>query len=44
MAQVVVIGGGLGGLAAAVRLQAAGHRVTLVEARAMLGGRALDGG
>jgi phytoene desaturase len=40
MAQVVVVGGGLGGLAAAVRLQADGHRVTLVEAREALGGRA----
>jgi phytoene desaturase len=40
MAQVVVVGGGLGGLAAAIRLQAVGHRVTLVEARATLGGRA----
>lgn len=39
-AQIVVIGGGLGGLAAAIRLQAAGHNVTLVEAREQLGGRA----
>jgi phytoene desaturase len=38
--QVVVIGGGFGGLAAAIRLQAAGHRVRLVEARPRLGGRA----
>src|SRR5579884_4248289 len=45
--RVIVIGGGFGGLAAAIRLQAAGHRVTLVEARERLGGRAYqlqDGG
>jgi phytoene desaturase len=40
MAQVVVVGGGRGGLAAAVGLQADGLRVTLVEAREALGGRA----
>ena len=38
--KVIVIGGGFGGLAAAIRLQAAGHAVTLVEARENLGGRA----
>lgn len=38
--QVVVIGAGFGGLAAAIRLQAAGCQVTLVEARARAGGRA----
>lgn len=38
--RVLVIGGGFGGLATAVRLQAAGHAVTLVEARENLGGRA----
>src|ERR1051326_2916881 len=37
---IVVIGGGFGGLAAAIRLQAAGQQVTLVEARERLGGRA----
>jgi phytoene desaturase len=37
---VVVIGGGFGGLAAAIRLQAAGYQVCLVEARAQVGGRA----
>lgn len=37
---IIVIGGGFGGLAAAIRLQAAGCQVTLVEARAKLGGRA----
>lgn len=38
--QVIVIGGGFGGLAAAIRLQAAGYAVTIVEAREKLGGRA----
>jgi phytoene desaturase len=37
---VIVIGGGFGGLAAAVRLQAAGYHVTLLEKRHQLGGRA----
>jgi phytoene desaturase len=36
----IVIGGGFGGLATAIRLQAAGQAVTLVEARQHLGGRA----
>lgn len=36
--RVVVIGGGLAGLAAATRLVQRGHDVTLVEARARLGG------
>ena len=31
MARVVVVGGGLGGLAAAARLAKLGHDVTLVE-------------
>lgn len=35
----VILGGGLGGLSAAVRLSAAGLRVTLVEHRPFLGGR-----
>ncbi len=38
--RIIVIGGGFGGLAAAIRLQASGHAVTLVEAREHLGGRA----
>src|SRR5579859_4924446 len=36
----LVIGGGFGGLATAIRLQASGHAVTIVEARENLGGRA----
>ena len=38
--RAVVIGSGFGGLACAVRLQAAGVEVTLVEKREQLGGRA----
>ncbi|MBL8179506.1 MAG: phytoene desaturase [Bryobacterales bacterium] len=38
--QVAVIGSGFGGLATAVRLQARGYEVTLLEARDRLGGRA----
>ncbi len=38
--RAVVIGGGFGGLATAIRLQAAGVSTTLVEQRAQLGGRA----
>ena len=40
MARVVVIGGGLAGIAAAVALADAGRDVILVEKRATLGGRA----
>jgi phytoene desaturase len=40
MTRLVVIGGGFGGLAAAVRLQARGFDVTLLEKRARPGGRA----
>ncbi|MBV9545115.1 MAG: phytoene desaturase, partial [Chloroflexi bacterium] len=44
---VVVVGAGFGGLASAIRLQAAGHQVTLLEKRDQVGGRAgqlkLDG-
>lgn len=39
MQRVVVIGGGLGGLAAAIRCAVAGYDTTLVEARAALGGK-----
>jgi len=38
MAQVVVVGGGFGGLASAARLAKLGHDVTLLEARSTLGG------
>ena len=38
--KISVIGSGFGGLAAAIRLQAQGHEVTIVEKRDKLGGRA----
>ncbi|MBX5449014.1 phytoene desaturase family protein [Thermogemmatispora sp.] len=38
--RVIVIGAGFGGLATAIRLQAAGAQVTLIEARDRPGGRA----
>ncbi len=38
--QITVIGSGFGGLAAAIRLQARGHSVTLLEKRDKPGGRA----
>lgn len=40
MSHVVVIGGGFGGIAAALRARAKGHAVTLVDRCPMLGGRA----
>ena len=36
----IVIGSGFGGIAAALRLKAKGHKVTLVEKHPDLGGRA----
>ncbi len=38
--QIIVIGSGFGGMAAAIRLAASGHSVTLFEKRDQLGGRA----
>ncbi len=38
MARVVVVGGGLGGLATAARLARLGHQVTVLERRGRLGG------
>jgi phytoene desaturase len=40
VARIVVIGGGFGGLAAAIRVQAQGHQVTLLEKLERVGGRA----
>ena len=40
MAEVIVIGGGLAGLAAAAALGGAGHAVKVLESRPFLGGRA----
>ncbi|MGB9377190.1 MAG: phytoene desaturase family protein [Mycobacteriales bacterium] len=39
MSRVVVVGGGLGGLAAAARLAAGGHQVTVCEQAPVLGGK-----
>ncbi|MEN6608219.1 MAG: hydroxysqualene dehydroxylase HpnE [Bryobacteraceae bacterium] len=40
MAEVIIVGGGLAGLAAAAALGGEGHRVTVFESRPFLGGRA----
>ena len=40
MMNSVVIGSGFGGIAAALRLKAKGHKVTLIEKHKDLGGRA----
>lgn len=42
MLDVIVIGAGLSGLAAARRLEALGHTVQIVEARDRIGGRVMD--
>jgi phytoene desaturase len=38
--EIIVIGSGFGGLSAAIRLASAGHRVTILEKRDKIGGRA----
>lgn len=39
MADVAIIGGGVGGLCAAIRLRAAGHRVAVFERNEVMGGK-----
>lgn len=39
MARVSIVGGGVGGLATAIRLQAAGHQVTVFERNDVVGGK-----
>jgi phytoene desaturase len=39
MAKSIIIGGGIGGLSAAIRLQLAGHQVVIYEKNALLGGK-----
>jgi hydroxysqualene dehydroxylase len=38
--RIIIVGGGLAGMAAAVALESAGLKITLIEARRQLGGRA----
>ncbi|MEX2625485.1 MAG: FAD-dependent oxidoreductase, partial [Ilumatobacteraceae bacterium] len=40
--RAVVVGGGIGGLAAAIRLSSAGHDVTLLERNDVVGGKLAD--
>jgi phytoene desaturase len=40
MSKAIVIGGGFGGMAAALRLRARGYEVTIVDRCKRLGGRA----
>ena len=40
MSEIVIVGGGIAGLASAALLARAGHEVTVLEKRAQLGGRA----
>jgi phytoene dehydrogenase-like protein len=42
MSEIVVVGGGLGGLTAAVALAGKGHEVTLLEKEPLVGGYAVD--
>ena len=37
--RIVVVGAGVGGLAVAIRLAAAGHRVAVLERNAVVGGK-----
>ncbi|NED65426.1 FAD-dependent oxidoreductase, partial [Streptomyces sp. SID10244] len=39
MSDIIVVGAGVGGLAAALRLQARGHRVTVMEQSGEIGGK-----
>lgn len=39
MANVIVIGGGIGGMSAAIRLRVAGHTVTILEKNPIVGGK-----